>query len=50
MKQRWRYRVKDRLESWVTGFEDFWECHVRRRHREKFDSFGRCYRCGKWLR
>lgn len=31
-------------------WEQFWLCKIRRVHREKFGSNGRCIRCNKKLR
>lgn len=44
----WYTRARDRIDDW-------WQCHIRRRHHVKLGSHGRCYRCGKvqpaeWVR
>jgi len=41
---RYGLTLRERIDAW---WERFWFCTIRRRHHEKMDSHGHCYRCGK---
>lgn len=53
---QWRMAGKygtrgDLIGETVRGsWEQFWLCRVRGQHREKFGSYGACYRCAKAMR
>lgn len=50
MARRHGYARELVKETVADLWEQFWLCRVRRQHREKFGSWGRCVRCGKHLR